>query len=84
MNFILTLIGPDKVGGWIRSAVATALGGVAISLSPQIPWIKDILSPEVIQGIAASLSVAAVGLWSHLAKSSTSSTPSNPNVSLQA
>lgn len=67
MNFIYSIIGPDKLGGWIRAGVAAVLGFLAAKLAA-VPFFSSLLTPEVIEGIALAASTAVVGLWQHTAK----------------
>ena len=63
-NILIRLVDADKVGGYVRAAVASLFGLMLAKWS----WLGTILSPEVQTAVAIALSGVAVGAWSHFAK----------------
>ncbi len=65
LAIIYQLIGPDKVGGWARSAV----GALLLLVIVKWPGLGAILNPDTQTAIAGLVATIAVGLWSQLSKS---------------
>jgi len=61
---LTTLIGADKVGGWVRAGVG-ALIAAAIA---KWPGLGSILDPGTQTAIGVAVSGVVVGAWSHYAK----------------
>lgn len=64
LEFLTKLVDADKIGGWVRAAVAAFAPWVII----KIPFLSTILTTETLNGIAAALSAVIVGIWSTIAK----------------
>jgi hypothetical protein len=62
---VLSLIDADKLGGWVRAAVASGL----VALVHAVPMLTDIISPDTQTALAAIAATIVVGAWSHVAKS---------------
>jgi len=71
LTFLSQFINADKLGGWVRSGVATILGYLIAHYAAKYPILTDVLSPEVQAAIGVAFSAAAVGLWSQLTKTDT-------------
>ena len=59
-----SLINTSVLAGWIRAVVASGLG----VLIAKVPFLGDVLSPDVQAAIGAAASGIVVGVWSHIAK----------------
>jgi len=65
MQFLVKLIDADKLGGWVRASVASALG---LALA-KWPALGTIVGPDFQAALGVILSGIAVGIWSSIAKS---------------
>lgn len=78
LNILSMFIGPDKVGGWVRAAVASALTAAVAKYG-----FSSYLSTDTILVLAAAVGTAAGGIWSTIAKTGTVAVPEhlvvNPN-----
>jgi hypothetical protein len=64
-QILANLIGPDKLGGWVRSGVAALLAMVIA----KFPGIEGVLDPATQAAIGVVVSGIVVGIWSQLTKS---------------
>lgn len=67
-SLLTQFVDANKIGGWVRAAVASGLALVLTHYAAQFPLLSDILSPQVQLAIGAMASTLAVGLWSQLTK----------------
>jgi hypothetical protein len=68
LQFIGTLIGPDKVGSFVRGLVAGAIALAVSAFAPKWPFIADLLDPAAIDGIALTVGGAVAAVWAALVK----------------
>jgi hypothetical protein len=61
---LASLIGPDKIGGWVRSGVAALLAMVIA----KFPGLADVLDPATQAAIGVAVAALVVGIWQHLTK----------------
>jgi hypothetical protein len=65
-DFLATLVGPDRIGGYVRAGVSAVFGMVGSSkLCVLIPGACGV---EVQGAVTIILSTVLIGLWSQLAK----------------
>ncbi len=69
LKFLGTVIGPDKVGGYVRAGAGAALTFLFTWANTKIPYLSSILTPELNATLAVATSTAVVGVWSQLVKS---------------
>jgi len=65
MDILASIINADKLGGWVRAAVASLLG-VFIAKWPLLGTILDPATQAALGTVAAAI---VVGIWSQLTKS---------------
>ena len=58
------LVGPEKIGGWVRGAIAAAL----VAVVSKYPPLGTILDTGTQTQIAALVATIVVGIWSQLVK----------------
>src|ERR1700690_3931717 len=68
LSILTQFIDANKLGGWVRAGVASALALLLTRYAATFPLLADILSPQVQLAIGAAVSTAVVGLWSQLTK----------------
>lgn len=64
LALLSTIIGPDKIGGWVRSGVAALLG----ILIAKWPLLSQVLDPATQSAIGFAAAGIVVGLWSQVTK----------------
>lgn len=64
MDLLATLVGPDKIGGWVRAGVAS---GLAVLIA-KVPGLSGVLDPSTQTAIGVAVAGIAVGIWSHYVK----------------
>ena len=60
-------VGPDKIGGWVRGAIAAAL----VAIVSKYPPLGTVLDSGTQTQIAALVATIIVGIWSQLVKTDT-------------
>ena len=64
LELFSSLVGPDKLGGWVRSAVG-ALIGVFVA---KWPWLSTVIDPATQNAIALAAAGLVVGIWQQTTK----------------
>lgn len=67
LSFLSQIIGPDKIGGWVRSGVA-ALFVIAVA---KWPILGNYIDPAIQTQVAAAIAALVVGFWSQITKTDT-------------
>lgn len=64
LGILSKIIGPDKIGGWVRAGVGAAF----VAAVARWPVLGAYLAPDVQTQLAAALAALVVGAWSQLTK----------------
>ena len=65
---VLAFISPDKVGGWVRAAVAALLTMLVAKFALKLPIVAEIVTPDMVDAIAVAAGTAVAGIFSQIAK----------------
>lgn len=66
--FLASLIGPEKLGGWVRGFAAAALTFLFTWLNTKVPFLVSILTPELNATLAVATAGFVVGIWQQFVK----------------
>lgn len=64
LGFLTQLVNADKIGGWVRAAVAAAF----VAAVAKWPILGAYVDPAVQTQVAAAVAAVVVGYWSQLTK----------------
>lgn len=65
MNWLVTLVDANQIGGWVRAGVASLFGAVGGYLVGPLAGFQD---PNAQAAVGVIVSTLVVGIWSSLAK----------------
>ncbi|MBZ0147986.1 MAG: hypothetical protein K8F62_10655 [Pseudorhodoplanes sp.] len=69
MGILSTLIDPGKVGGWVRAAVTAVLTMIVAKLTLKVPFLAQIVTPDMVDAVAVAAGTFIAGLLSQKSKS---------------
>lgn len=64
LGFLAQIIGPDKIGGWVRSGVGVAF----VAAVAKWPILGSYIDPSTQTQLAAVVATLVVGVWQQLTK----------------
>lgn len=68
LNLVFSFINPEKIGGWVRALVASALTMAVVTLTAKVPLIAQFLPPGLPETLSVLAGTAVTGWLSNISK----------------